>query len=84
MVTTEARWVSFIDKGTTPSGKTRRWEVRSKQGGDVLGIVQWWPAWRRYTFQPAYPTTFEQDCLRDIASFIEAATTAHKEADSAR
>jgi len=74
-----ARWIAFVDRGASPSGKTRRWEVRAKQGGDVLGVVQWWPAWRRYVFQPAYPTVFEQDCMRDIAAFIERATTDHKE-----
>jgi hypothetical protein len=64
----------------SPSGKTRRWEIRAKDGGAILGVVQWWPAWRKYAFQPAFPTVYEQDCLRDIAAFVESSTSEHHRA----
>lgn len=74
-----AKWVEFTDAGPTISGKTRRFEVHSKQGKVHLGRVMWYPQWRKYTFHPCFPTIFEEDCLRDIAQFCEEETRMHYE-----
>lgn len=74
----------FVEEPPAPKRQTRRWTVMTRIGdGVTLGIVQWLPQWRQYVFQPAYPTAFEQDCLRDIAKFIEDRTREHKEAAAA-
>ena len=36
----------------------------------VLGRVSWYPQWRQYTFNPAFPTTWNRDCMNDIIFFI--------------
>ena len=61
------------------SGKTCRWIVygwivygtRDPYGtSDPLGIIQWYEAWRQYTFDPAPGTTFNAECLEDLARFL--------------
>lgn len=70
-------WIEFVDAGTSPSGKTRRWNVRTRDGGH-LGGVSWYAPWRRYAFNPAPSTVYEQDCMRTIADFCETQTRDHK------
>ena len=60
--------------------KTKRWQVVTKAEGALLGSIGWFGRWRRYAFTPYEGSVYEQDCLRDIASFIEAQTKAHREA----
>ena len=74
----EGKWIRFEDAGTTTSCKTRRWSVVSKEQGVELGTIDWFPRWRKYVFNPAYGTCYEQDCLRDIARFIEERTREHR------
>lgn len=74
----QGKWVVFRDHGESPSGKTKRWLVTPKTGGADIGTVAWWAPWRKYCFFPADNTVFEQDCLRDIATFIEERTKEHK------
>jgi hypothetical protein len=73
----EAKWVEFRLDACQPP-KTQRWEVVAKDGGEVLGTVKWWGAWRKYTFHPLAATLYEPTCLRDIAAFCEEQTTARK------
>lgn len=70
-----AKWVSFQVEDRRLGAKTDVWHVWSLQNPKHLGLVKWFAAWRRYAFFPAPETIFEQDCLRDIAAFIEAETT---------
>jgi len=72
---------------STKGRVTYTWVVYAAAGGQQLGLVAWWSPWRRYCFFPAHRTVFEQDCMREIATFIEdqtnerrAATKALKEA----
>jgi hypothetical protein len=70
-----ARWVSFQLEDRRRGAKTDVWHVWSlKQPPAHLGLVKWYGAWRRYAFFPAPETIFEQDCLRDIAAFVESET----------
>ena len=69
-----AKWLDFMSLGRSPSGKTERWSVHAKQGGAALGEVKWYSGWRRYCFFPFDGSLYEQDCLRDIATFCEMRT----------
>jgi hypothetical protein len=51
-------------------GKTKKFHIISKSSGFVLGLISWYPQWRCYTFSPAYPTTWNKDCLKDIEDFL--------------
>lgn len=74
-----SRWIRFEEGPRSPSGKTRSWSVVAKHGGVELGAVYWYAPWRKYAFAPSpYETVFEQDCLRDIATFIESRTREHR------
>lgn len=76
----KARWIRFDPVATPPSRKTKVWQVTANQGNMVLGVVLWSTGWRRYVFAPYQNTSYEQDCLRDIASFVEDETRKHKNA----
>lgn len=73
-----SKWIDIVDKGPSPSGKTRGWWVMPKDGGNRIGCIYWYGPWRKYVFMPDPNCVFEQDCLRDIADFIQAETTKHK------
>jgi hypothetical protein len=72
-----AKWIKFkpLDQ---EKRITKRWQVLAIQGETELGIVSWYSGWRRYCFFPNPQTLYEQDCLRDIATFCEEETTTHK------
>ena len=71
-----AKWIRFVE--VPAPGVTKRWEIRTTQGDVVIGRVAWSNGWRRYVLQPGYPTEWEQDCLRDVADFLEMNTREHK------
>jgi hypothetical protein len=70
-------YLNFIPAGVSASGKTKLWGIQSL-GGNVLGMVSWFAAWRKYTFSPEHGTIFDPSCLREIADFVEAKTKEHK------
>jgi hypothetical protein len=74
-----ARWVSFQLEDRRPGRKTDTWQVWSlKEPPAHLGVVKWYATWRKYAFFPTSQTLYEQDCLRDIAAFIEDETAKHR------
>lgn len=64
------RWIDFVDAGSSDSGKTKKFDVLTKEGG-VLGKIKWFTPWRRYCFFPHRGTVYEHDCCRDIAAFLD-------------
>jgi hypothetical protein len=64
-------YLDFEDKGTSASGLTRRWVVKSKAGGILLGWIEWHAQWRRYWFCPINNTGFDAACLQEIADFLK-------------
>ena len=74
-----SRWIHFCDLGVSASGKTRRWAVQPKAPGErPIGLIVWYGSWRKYVLGPNPGTVWEQDCLRDVAAFIEAQTHNHR------
>lgn len=59
--------------------KTEVWYVRDRRGG-FLGRIAWHSAWRQYTFKPQPLTTFNPECLNDIAETVAELTISHSEA----
>lgn len=70
------KWISFRE--IPAPGVTRRWEIVANQGGAVIGWIAWANGWRRYVLQPGWNTEWEQDCLRDVAAFLEQQTAVRK------
>jgi len=81
----EAQWIRFVEHRQLPGRKTRAWNVLSRDGGYALGEVSWHSPWRRFCFKVGgyASAVFEEDCLRDIAEFVEARTREYKAAQRA-
>lgn len=61
--------------------KTNVWAV---YGGLVqVGVVKWYAQWRRYCFFPNEGTLFEEECLREMATFLEDQTYARRKIQAA-
>jgi hypothetical protein len=80
----DPKWIRFVERDTPDGLKTKRWFVFSIQGNDLLGTVSWFGRWRKYVFTPMLQTVFEEDCLRDIAVFLELATRVQMDQAAAR
>jgi len=74
-VVREGKYIVFVDAGYSSSGKTKIWDVATKEDSeDLLGEVRWFGAWRCYAFYPFDKTVYEKTCLRDISDFCEEQT----------
>jgi hypothetical protein len=74
-----AKWVSFkLEEPRRRELKTDVWHVWNLGESAHLGVVKWYGPWRKYAFFPAAETLYEQDCLRDIAEFVESETVQHR------
>ena len=60
--------------------KTRLWSCHNKKGNDELGIVKWYPVWRRYCYFPTAQAVYSAGCLNDIQNFIGKEMQRHREA----
>ena len=78
-IQTEFGYIKF-DQVPNPGRKTDRWVCRNKTSGDIIGMVGWYPEWRRYAFWPERfrEPIFSAGCLIDIADFINQAMRAYK------
>ena len=76
--TNKAEYIHFEQHGTSPTGKTKIWEVLTSDGEDtLLGHIKFYSPWHQYSFFADSPFTdlvFEKTCLRDIANFCEEQT----------
>lgn len=69
-------YIDIVEVGTSPSGKTKIWEVRNKRDpeNDIPGIIKWNGGWRKYVYYSG-EAFYDWQCLRQIANFIEDQTT---------
>ena len=73
-----SKWIRFVESSSVSRpGKTKTWDVRTEKEGQFIGKIGWYSAWRKYVYYPEN-SLYEEDCLRDIADFLEAETLAHK------
>lgn len=57
-VSLRTKYLEFVETGTSPSGRTKRWEVRSISQDASLGGIEWFGRWRQYVFAPGPETVF--------------------------
>lgn len=67
----EYKWIKMVFVKNSPSGKTMIFYVMNKLYNENLGEIKWNPGYRKYAFYPSKKTFYEEDCLRDIAEFLE-------------
>lgn len=69
----------------TPKGqKTDVVDVYSKNYGDLLGVIKWFPRWRQYTFFPMPGTTWSVGCLLDVKMELVKLNTEKRRKDAAK
>jgi len=67
----------FLDKGPVSKGaKTRLFNVLSSHTRVLLGTIKWYVHWRKYVFCPIN-SLFDDNCLAEIADFLDERTSAH-------
>ena len=71
------KWTKFVL--IKEGDKTNVWDVATSEGLDRLGEIKWFSRWRKYAFFPYIETVYENDCLKDIVSFIETQMRARKQ-----
>ena len=64
------KWIRFEFCRNSDSGKTRIYDVVNKEFEIRFGTVSWYGPWRKYAFFPYEDMVFEQDCLNDVARFL--------------
>lgn len=68
----EYKWISIKEVGESKSGKTKVFEVVNNSHKDYsIGEIKWNGGYRKYAFYPARESYYEEDCLRDIANFLD-------------
>jgi hypothetical protein len=72
----EGTYIKFVEG--PPKSKTKTWWVVNKFDEIHLGWIGWFGKWRKYGFYPKADTVYEEVCLREIASFCESETKAHR------
>ena len=63
-----SKWLKFCLIEEKP--RTQVYSVVAKMNGDILGVIKWYGAWRKYAFCPSYSTLFNTTCLNDITKFM--------------
>jgi hypothetical protein len=66
-------WLHFEEMPKSAERKTLIFAAVTKEG-QVIGQIRWFAAWRKYCFYPFAETVWEENCLRQIADFIEGET----------
>lgn len=74
-------WIRFTVM-EVPARLTKCWHVVTRSG-ETIGSVSWFGRWRKYAYFPIN-SVYEEDCLREIASFIETKTREHRAARKER
>lgn len=70
-------YIRFVDKGDSPSGKTKIWWVESVSSNKVLAAIKWFSAWRQYCFYPVADTIWNKECMLDVGTFLEKVNNEH-------
>jgi hypothetical protein len=58
--------MTAVPLGITDRGE---WEIHDRRSG-LLGIVDYYPRWRRHVFTPERGSVFSPDCLAALAEFV--------------
>ena len=74
----ESKYLVF-DKYTKQGRKTPIYEIKNKATLDSLGVIYFYPAWRKYVFESNPQIIYDTSCLTDIINFLQEIQTEWKE-----
>lgn len=60
----------ILKKPLEPNRKTNEYEIYNINTKNLLGIVKWYGAWRKFCFFPSAETIWDDKCLSVLNSFI--------------
>ena len=73
----DSKYLNFIEiKNETR--KTSIYKIENKSG-EYLGILTFFPAWRKYVFSPAKISKWDSSCLQDIITKLDELTNEWRE-----
>jgi hypothetical protein len=86
---TRGEYIEFRFLTYSPSGKTKVFEITTASDEvtglrTLLGYVEWFPRWRKYSLRTLSGMMFEEKCLGDIIEFITTKTGEHRKALNAK
>lgn len=76
----KTRYMTF--KLVKKKAKSNAYQVNNRRANDVLGIIEWYPYWRQYIFEPSWERqscVFNHTCLSELAEFLKELNIKHKE-----
>lgn len=73
------KWIEIFEQTKPKPKKTKIFIVRNKEYGTELAIIKWNGGYRKYALYPLIETWFEEECLKEIAKFLEKISKEHKE-----
>jgi hypothetical protein len=63
------KYIHFVEIGT--AHKRPGYSCRNNRTNGTLGLVDWYPPWRQYTFTVwSDDIVFNKECLENIADFL--------------
>lgn len=79
----ESKWIEIREAGTSPTGKTRVWDVINIRKEIRVGQIRWHGAWRKYAYftedeDIADFWIFDAECLKQIAVKLDEVNAAWK------
>jgi len=74
----ESKYLNFIKLETKEERKTSIYRIENKSG-DYLGILSFFPAWRKYVYSPAKLTKWDSNCLQDVVEKLNELTNEWRE-----
>lgn len=70
MINFTGKWIEFTDI-SIDTQKTKRFMVNNKENSNALGEIKWYGGFRKYSFFSFPDIVYEEQCLRDIATFLQ-------------
>jgi len=68
----EYKWIKIEEEGLSKTGKTKIFKIVNKDYPDIpLGFIKWNGGYRKYAYYPEGDSYYEEDCLKNIAEFLE-------------
>lgn len=72
------KYLFVEEKNPARKRKTKIFELCSKSSNVGLGMIYYYPAWRRFVFAPDNEAMFDPRCLEDIVKFLNEQNKLHK------
>ena len=66
----QTKWLYFKKHKRGFKKLTDKYDVCTKEGNVIIGTIQWYSSFRKYSFFPGPNTVYETQCLKDLSEFL--------------